>query len=209
MIFRGIRCVTIPTTDAVPFIVDLDSGGKKDMLLGAADWNVYYFRNQRLDASADYGGEPAVVWLRSTFAEEGPGRFDAYFDYFAPGDGEKLRADFHDGAKGHAFWHELDRFDTDLVISKNRFSAFIERTSELDQQLHALGIDTLVVTGTLTNVCCESTVRDAMMLDYKCILIEDANAAQSDEEHLAALANVARVYGDVLTTTEFLNKFAR
>ena len=151
-----------------------------------------------------------VIWVRSTFAKDGPGSFGVYFEHFAPGDGgEKIRANFFEGAEGHAFWHELDRYDTDLVVSKNRFSAFIEGASELDQQLRALGIDTLVVTGTLTNICCESTVRDAMMLDYKCILIEDANAAQTDAEHLASLANVASVFGDVLTTTEFLNKFVQ
>ena len=111
-----------------------------------------------------------------------------------------------EGSNGHAFWHELNRHDDDLVVDKDRFSAFIHGASILEETLLAKGIDTLVVAGTLTNICCESTVRDAMMRDFKCFMVEDANAAQTDEEHLAALENVARVFGDVMMTDEFLQK---
>ena len=115
---------------------------------------------------------------------------------------------FFEGTEGHAFWHELDRHDDDLVIDKSRFSAFVDGASSLDKKLRDRNIKSLVVTGTLTNICCESTVRDAMMLDYQCIVIEDANAAQTDYEHLAALENIARVFGDVITTDDFLKTLA-
>lgn len=148
-----------------------------------------------------------VVWVRSTFSEQGRGSWPAYFTYFAPGiDGERLRANFYPGSDGHAFWAALDIADDDLVVDKDRFSAFIEGASELEQILLDRGIDTLVITGTLTNICCESTARDAMMRDFKCIMIEDASAALTDEEHLASLENVARVFGDVTTTDELINR---
>ena len=163
----------------------------------------------RLSARLRALGAP-VVWVRSTFTRNGPGSFSVYFDNFAPGvDGESIRANLYEGSVGHAFWHELDRHDDDLVIDKNRFSAFVEGASILDKKLREQNIQSLVVTGTLTNVCCESTLRDAMMLGYQCILIEDANAAQTDHEHLAALENIARVFGDVLTTDAFLQALSR
>ncbi len=150
-----------------------------------------------------------IVWVRSTFSDTGRGSWPAYFAYFAPGiDGERLRAEFYPGADGHAFWHELAIDAGDLTIDKDRFSAFIKGASELEEVLTERGIDTLVITGTLTNICCESTARDAMMRDFKCIMVEDANAALSDEEHVASLCNVARVFGDVTTTDELIERLS-
>jgi ureidoacrylate peracid hydrolase len=85
-------------------------------------------------------------------------------------------------------------------VLKTRFSAFIQGSSPIDELLRQLGVDTIVVAGTLTNRCCESSARDAMMLGYKVVFVEDANAAVSDEEHVAALINVATAFGDVRTT---------
>jgi len=48
----------------------------------------------------------------------------------------------------------------------------------------------LIITGTLTNVCCESSARDAYMLGYKVLFASDATAAVSDAEHNAALTNL-------------------
>ena len=65
-----------------------------------------------------------------------------------------------------------------------------------------LATDTLLVTGTLTNVCCESTARDAMMRDFKTVMISDANAARSLADHLAGLRTFVQVFGDVRSTKE-------
>ena len=74
--------------------------------------------------------------------------------------------------------------------------------SDLEARLRALGIDTVIVTGTLTNVCCESTARDAMMRDLKVVLVADANAARTPEDHLAGLRTVVQLFGDVRTAEE-------
>ena len=66
---------------------------------------------------------------------------------------------------------------------KNRYSALIPGSSPLERVLRGMGIDTILVAGTKTNVCCESTARDAMMLDFKVVLVEDCCAALSDDEH--------------------------
>ncbi len=90
------------------------------------------------------------------------------------------------------------------MVDKDRFSAFIESASVLEELLRARGVDTLIITGTLTNVCCESTMRDAMMRDFQCVLVDDACAAHSDAEHLASLENAARFFGDVTSTDNVL-----
>jgi ureidoacrylate peracid hydrolase len=64
------------------------------------------------------------------------------------------------------------------------------------------GVDTLIIVGTLTNVCCESTARDAMMLNYRVIMVDDANATLSAAAHRATLDNVAMFFGDVQTTEQ-------
>ena len=61
----------------------------------------------------------------------------------------------------------------DLTVEKNRFSAFIQGSSDLAAVLRGRGLDTILITGTVTNVCCESTARDAMMLNFKTVMITD------------------------------------
>lgn len=64
----------------------------------------------------------------------------------------------------------------DLVVAKPRYSAFYG--TELDAILRSRGIDTLVIGGTLTNVCCDSTARDAFSRDYKVIFLSDGTATR-------------------------------
>ena len=68
--------------------------------------------------------------------------------------------------------------------------------------LRSTGVDTVLIAGTKTNVCCESTARDAMMLDFKTVMVEDCCAALSDDEHRAALENIIQQFGDVMTSEE-------
>ncbi len=64
------------------------------------------------------------------------------------------------------------------------------------------GIDTLLITGTATNVCCESSARDAMMLNFKVVMVSDGLATHNDEEHNATLSNFYGLFGDVQTMDE-------
>jgi ureidoacrylate peracid hydrolase len=89
-------------------------------------------------------------------------------------------------------------------VPKRRFSPFIQGSSELEAILRARGIDTVVISGTRTNVCCETTARDAMMLDFKTVVVADATAAATDLEHMAGLMTVFQVFGDVRTTDEVI-----
>ena len=101
-------------------------------------------------------------------------------------------------------WPELDVAPEDTQIFKNRYSALISGSSSLGSLLLGHGIDTLLIAGTKTNVCCESTARDAMMLDFKTVMLSDCCAALSDEEHRAALETIIQQFGDVMSGDEGL-----
>lgn len=102
------------------------------------------------------------------------------------------------GSDGYALHPDMDARDGDIFVEKHRFSAFIQGSSDLDAILRELGVDTVLVTGTVTNVCCESTARDAMMLNYKVVMVSDCNAADNDEEHNASLRAIYLTFGDVM-----------
>ena len=107
-------------------------------------------------------------------------------------------------AANQRVWEALVTEPADRTVLKNRYSAFIPGSSTLERVLRGTGIDTVLVAGTKTNVCCESTARDAMMLDFKVVLVEDCCAALSDDEHRSALENVIQQFGDVMTADEAL-----
>ena len=92
--------------------------------------------------------------------------------------------------------------DAMTLNSVNIDVAFVPGSSQLHEILQARGIDTLIITGTATNVCCESTARDAMQMNYKVIFVADGNAALSDAEHNATLNNMVALFADVMTTEE-------
>ena len=58
----------------------------------------------------------------------------------------------------------------------------------------------MLITGTVTNVCCELTARDAMMLNFKTIMVTDGNAAVTDEDHNASLCAFYLTFGDIMST---------
>lgn len=75
----------------------------------------------------------------------------------------------------------------------------------MHEQLQKLGITTLLITGTVTNICCEATARDAAELDYKVIMVSDAMQGHAWGLHEAALATFFRVYGDVRPASEVIS----
>jgi nicotinamidase-related amidase len=90
----------------------------------------------------------------------------------------------------------------DLVLDKYRYSAFLCPAGALRAALEARGIDMILIAGTLTNVCCESTARDGNMLGYRVIVASDAMAAVTDAEHNAALLNLRLNFADVRRASE-------
>jgi ureidoacrylate peracid hydrolase len=152
--------------------------------------------NKLAAATRAAGGK--VVWVKMNLE----GQSEAWRVFF---DGDPRRATLAEltpGARGFELHADLDVRPEDAIVVKRRFSAFIQGSSDIDRHLRDLGIDTVVIVGTLTNVCCESSARDAMMLNYRVVFVSDANAALSDADHNATLASIIRVFGDVATTDE-------
>lgn len=85
--------------------------------------------------------------------------------------------------------------DRDCIIVKHRYSAFFE--TDLDLVLRSRSIENLLVTGVVTNVCVESTVRDAFNRNYDVVLVEDCCGAFDKEEHEAAIRNIEKYFGKV------------
>jgi ureidoacrylate peracid hydrolase len=86
----------------------------------------------------------------------------------------------------------------DCVIVKHRYSAFVG--TDLEVVLRSLARSTLVLAGVTTNVCVESTARDAFMRDYHVVLVRDCTAALTREEHDAAVRNIGTYFGRVVTS---------
>jgi ureidoacrylate peracid hydrolase len=157
--------------------------------------------NRLAHATRAAGG--AVVWIRMTQSAEEMKRWSVFYGALntnARGTEEMHR--LSEGDHGHALWPTLETADGDLYVPKRRFSAFIQGSSGLEATLRARGIDTVIVTGTTTNTCCQATALDAMMLDFKVVFVADATATFTDAAHNAVLANILNCFGDVRTTAE-------
>jgi len=144
-----------------------------------------------------------VAFLRHTVSDEPRYRLTEWQARMVPRNadgGFELQA----GSYGHALFDQLDVRAGDLVVNKHRYSAFLPNSSDLDTQLRARGIDTLIITGTVTNVCCESTARDGNMLGYRIVFVSDGTAALSDAEHNATLLSMATVFAEVRPTAATL-----
>jgi ureidoacrylate peracid hydrolase len=145
-----------------------------------------------------------VIWVLHENAAEGRD-WERFFGVFVrPENRSRAAQALAAGSELQKLWRELEAAPQDIRIAKNRYSALIGQSSTLDGVLRDRGIDTLLIAGTKTNVCCECTARDAMMLDYKVVMLSDCTAALSDEEHRATLENVIQQFGDVLTADEAL-----
>ncbi len=151
--------------------------------------------------------ESKIVYTRHTVVEEGP---HALPRWQANNPLDKLALDsLHPDSPGHALDTRLDRHPSDEVMDKYRYSAFLPISSPLDEALKSAGIVTVVITGTLTDVCCESSARDAYMLGYEVIFVSDATAAETDTAHNATLQAVGRYFGNVKSTDEVIANVRR
>jgi ureidoacrylate peracid hydrolase len=154
--------------------------------------------NRLAKAVRDTGG--AVVWIQTAYTDETLTSWSTLYGMVGPKGAEKRRRSLSVGGKGYELFADLKVEAADLIVEKNRYSAFIQGSSNLEAVLLERGLDTILITGTVTNVCCESTARDAMMRNFKTIMVTDGNAASTDEDHNAALANFYLTFGDIMST---------
>jgi ureidoacrylate peracid hydrolase len=154
--------------------------------------------NRLAQAVRETGG--AVVWVQTAYTDETKKSWSVYYDISRPEQNAKRAEALAPGSLGYQLWDALDVRADDLFVEKKRFSAFIQDASNLADVLRGKGIDTILVTGTVTNVCCESTARDAMMCNFKTVMVSDGNAAATDDDHNHSLAAFYLTFGDVMST---------
>lgn len=114
-----------------------------------------------------------------------------------------------EGSAGIKIVPELAPQPNDTVISKHRYDAFHNTQLEtLLRNIRGSGqVDTVIIIGTVTNICCESTARSAFMRDYKVAFVSDANGGLDDASHNATLEIISRVFGRVMTADELIEQF--
>jgi ureidoacrylate peracid hydrolase len=145
------------------------------------------------------------VFIRYLIDEATQVNWASWFtDFASPQRRKAMIETFGKDCHGFALWSDLDVQPEDLIVDKTRFGAFVPGSSQLHDILQARGIDTLIITGTATNVCCESTARDAMQMNYKVIFVSDGNVARTDAAHNSTLENMKMLFADVMNTNELV-----
>jgi len=108
-----------------------------------------------------------------------------------------------EGTWGAEFYQGIAPLPSERVVVKHRYSAFIN--TDLNTVLRARNIQSVLVCGVATNVCVETTARDAYMFDYYVTMIEDCSAAYDAKLHMATLENMRRHFGLVATSGEIID----
>lgn len=176
-------------------VVDLDEGTGRDSeeQIAAIARNV----NALAAALREQGG--TIAWI-TTPIQEATENFRAIF-------GEELTRRYEaDGKSGKSktLWPELEAEPNDIHATKQGHSAFFPGKSDLHEQLQARGIESLLIVGAVTNVCCEASARDAAELQYRVTMVSDALIGHSFGLHEATLATFFRCYGDVRPTGDIV-----
>jgi ureidoacrylate peracid hydrolase len=162
--------------------------------------------NRLASAMRQAGG--TVVWVITTWNENSAANWPVFFELVGPERTPSRLAGLASGSLGHKLWDGLEVRPGDLTVSKTKYSAFVDGSSDLAPILRSRGIENVIVTGTVTNVCCESTARDAMMMNFRSIMVTDANAAMTDQDHNNALTAFYLSFGDIMPTEMIVQRLA-
>jgi ureidoacrylate peracid hydrolase len=109
--------------------------------------------------------------------------------------------------KGAEFYPGFEPMAGDLVVTKRTFSAFAH--SDLEYLLRNLRVETIVVTGTFTNVCVDSTVRDGYFRGFYPVIPSDLSATPDPDVHRMTLATLGHFFGVVVPSNEITEIWAR
>jgi nicotinamidase-related amidase len=120
---------------------------------------------------------------------------------------KRFYADIHKTLECTDVIDELEPRSEDVIIDKLGYGAF--HGTKLDETLRKRGIESLIVTGTVTQICVEETAREAFHYGYKTTLVSDAVSSYMPDLHAATLKNFALKFGWVSTTGEVLQSLTR
>ena len=112
-----------------------------------------------------------------------------------------------DGTEGAEIYRELEPKPGDIIVRKMGYSAFYN--TQLESILRNVkgrrNVNTIIICGTVTNICCESTARDAFERDYKVVFGSDITSAWTDDFQTLTLKNIEYAFGQVMTCDEIIN----
>jgi len=97
-------------------------------------------------------------------------------------------------------FYQIKPLPDEVIVTKHRYGAF--ESSDLDLVLRSRGIRTVIMTGVATNVCVETTARQAFLRDYYVVFTSDCTATYSQAEHDATLHNIDTFFGAVVSADE-------
>lgn len=156
--------------------------------------------NEMAAAMRAVGGH--VIWIQTTAT----GALDHWAGHhrnmLSPESVARRLAGLDEAGEGFGLYAGLDTHASDLRVKKIKYDAMLADSSDFATHLAPLGIDTLLIAGTKTNVCCESTARDAAMRNYKVVMLADCNATSTDAEHAATLNTFQLYFGDVMNAAD-------
>lgn len=111
------------------------------------------------------------------------------------------------GTEGAKILPEIGPLPAEKVVAKNRYSAF--HHTDLEEHLKIIGVKDLLISGVMTNLCCETTARDAFVRDFRVFFLADGTATAGDDYHLATLRNLAYGFAYILTCDEAIYHFKK
>lgn len=160
--------------------------------------------NRLANALRNAGGH--VIWIQT--CSDSADTFWAHLqhDLLKPELSQKRLEQLSAQHSGFQLAAEVDAAEADTRVIKKYYSALATDSSNLHDMLQKKGIKNVLIGGTSTNVCCESTGRNAMMLNYRTIMVHDALSAFSPQEHEFSLQAWMLYFGDVLGTQDIINR---
>ncbi len=185
-------------------IVDMQNFFMKDgeLMCAPAARDIVPQVNRLAAALRTAGG--LVVWIVMEASEESRAAWANFHELFHTEAFERRMGSLGLQGEGFKLWPAMTPAAADETVIKRRYSAFIQGSSDVESVLRRHAIDTVLVTGVATNVCCESTARDCMMRGFRTVMVSDGNASFTQAEHDMALRNFITYFGDVQSTDEVL-----
>lgn len=112
-----------------------------------------------------------------------------------------------EGTPESEVYYDITPLSDEKVILKHRYSAFYN--TDLETVLRCLKIEDLVISGVMTNICCESTAHDAYFRDHRVFFLADGTATVNEEMHLASLLNLSYGFASVTTTDKVIQQLGK
>jgi len=201
---RSHTCETFDTVKTALVVVDMQNYFMHESQQAACAMGAKIVPNVNRIADTVRKTGGLVVWVQNFAPHHSRESWSAMRERFTPENQETRWGSMQKDAFGFELWPELDVHAEDARVVKRRYSAFIQGSSDIEIVLKDNGIETVLIAGIATNVCCEASARDAMMLNFRTAMVSDACATFSDREHAASLGNFYLNFGDVQLTDEII-----